>query len=81
LCGDDDLTDVLSHNFSRFEIELLSIIHKKNLLDETEHSAKPTLPDLKSGELVIIESLEHQSLLTELLLQQGLQGNQHWVFS
>ena len=79
LCGEDDLTEVLSFCFSGFKIELLSIIPEKDLLDNTEQSANPTLPKLKSGELILLSSLEHRSSLTELLAQQGLQKNQHWV--
>ncbi len=80
LCGDDDLTEVLSYCFSGFEIELLSLIPEKDLLDNPEQSKKPKFPVLKSGELILLASLEHQAPLAELLAQQGLQKNQHWVF-
>ena len=79
LCGEDDLTEVLSNCFPGFEIELLSIISEKDLLDNPEQSTNPTLPELKSGELILLASLEHRSSLAELLAQQGLQKNQHWV--
>ena len=80
LCGEDDLTEVLSYCFSGFEIELLSVIPEKDLLDNPEQSANPNLlPRLKSGELILLASLEHRTSLTELLAQQGLQKNQHWV--
>jgi DNA-binding MarR family transcriptional regulator len=79
LCGENDLTEVLSYCFSGFEIELLSVIPEKDLLDNPEQSANPTLPKLKSGELILLASLEHRVTLTELLAQQGLQKNQHWV--
>ena len=79
LCGEDDLTEVLSYCFSGFEIELLSVIPEKDLLDNPEQSANPTLPELKSDELILLASLEHRTLLTELLTQRGLQKNQHWV--
>jgi hypothetical protein len=79
LCGEDDLIEVLSHCFSGFEIELLSAIPEKDLLDNPEQSENPTLPELKSGELILLASLEHQTSLAELLAQQGLQKNQHWV--
>jgi len=79
LCGDNDLTEVLSYCFSGFEIELLSIISEKDLLDNLEQSANPILPELKSDELILIASLEHRAPLAELLVQQGLQKNQHWV--
>ena len=79
LCGEDDLTEVLSHCFYGVEIELLSMIPEKDLLDNLEQSAKPTLPELKSDELILLASLEHQAPLAELLDQQGLQKNQHWI--
>ena len=59
LCGEDDLTEVLSFCFSGFEIELLSVIPEKDLLDNPEQSENPTLPELKSGELILLASLEH----------------------
>ena len=80
LCGEDDLTEVLSYCFSGFEIELLSVIPEKDLLDNPEQSANPKLlPRLKSGELILLASLENRTSLAELLVQQGLQKNQHWV--
>ena len=79
LCGEEDLTEVLSYCFSGFEIELLSIISEKDLLNNPEQNANPTFPKLKSGELILLASLEHQASLVELLAQQRLQKNQHWV--
>jgi hypothetical protein len=79
LCGEDDLTEVLSYCFSEFEIELLSVISEKDLLDNPEQSANPTLPELKSDELILLASLEHRTSLANLLVQQGLQKNHHWV--
>ena len=79
LCGEDDLTEVLSYCFSGFEIELLSVISEKDLVNNPEQSANPTLPELKSGELILLASLEHRILLSKLLVQQGLQKNQNWV--
>ena len=79
LCGEDDLTEVLSYCFSGFEIELLSVISEKDLLENSEQGGKPVLPELKSSELILLASLEHRIPLTELLIQQGLQKNQHWV--
>ena len=79
LCGEDDLTEVLSYCFSGFEIELLSVIPEKDLLDNPEQNENPALPELKSGELILLASLEHRAQLTELLTQLGLQKNQHWV--
>ena len=79
LCGDADLTEVLSYCFSGFEMELLSVIPEKDLLDNPEQSTNPTLPELKSGELILLASMEHRAKLAELLAQQGLQKNHHWV--
>ena len=79
LCGENDLTEVLSFCFSGVEIELLSVISEKDLLDNPEQSENPTLPELKSGELILLASLEHMISLAELLVQHGYQKNQHWV--
>ena len=79
LCGEDDLTEVLSFCFSGFEVELLSIIQEKNLLAELEQSNEPKFPELKSEELIMLASLEHRVLIAELLVQQGFRKNQHWV--
>ena len=79
LCGEEDLTEVLSFCFSGFEIELLSVIPEKDLLADCLQNEKPALPELKSDELILVASLEHRASLAELLKQQGLQKNQHWV--
>ncbi len=79
LCGENDLTEVLGYCFSGFEIELLSVIPEKYLLDNLKQSVNLTLPELKSGELILLASLEHRDMLAEFLVQQGLQMNQHWV--
>jgi hypothetical protein len=79
LCGDDDFTEVLSYCFSGFEMELLSVIPEKNLLDNPEQSSNLTLPELKSGELILLTSLGHGASLAKLLTLQGLKKNQHWV--
>ena len=79
LCGDNDLTEVLSYCFSGFEIELLSIISEKDLLGDSRKNGKTTLPNLKSGELILLASLEHQVSLIELMIQYGLKKNKHWV--
>ena len=79
LCGDNDLTEVLSYCFSGFEIELLSVILEKDLLDNPEQSVNTTVPELKSHELILLASLEHQASLTEFLTLQGFQKNKHWV--
>jgi DNA-binding MarR family transcriptional regulator len=79
LCGEDDLTEVLSFCFSGFNIEQLSVIPEKDLLADFKQNEKPELPELKSDELILLASLEHRTSLAELLNQQGLQKNQHWV--
>ena len=79
LCGEDDLTEVLSFCFPGYEIELLSVIPEKSLLDNLEQSKQPKFPQLKTGELIMLVSLEHRDLIAELLVQQGLRKNQHWV--
>jgi len=79
LCGENDLTEILSFCFSGVEIELLSVIPEKDLLEDIKQNEKADLPELKSGELILLASMEHRTLLAELLTQQGLQKNQHWV--
>ena len=79
LCGENDLTEVLSFCFSGVKIDLLSVIPEKDLLENCLQHGKPTLPELKSDELILIASLEHQISLAELLAQKGLQKNKHWV--
>ena len=79
LCGENDLTEVLSFCFSGVEIELLSVIPEKDLLDNPEQRANPTLPELKSGEVILLASLEHRLSLVEFLVQHGYQKNKHWV--
>ena len=79
LCGEDDLIEVLSFCFSGFEIELLSVIPEKSLLENFEKNGKPAIPELKLGELILLASLEYRTLIAELLVRQGLKKNQHWV--
>ena len=79
LCGEDDLTEVLRFCFSGFEIALLSVIPEKDLLADCLQNEKPALPELKSNELILLASLEYRISLAELLVQQGLQKNKHWV--
>ena len=79
LCGENDLTEVLSFCFSGVEIELLSVIPEKTLLEDIKQYEKADLPELKVGELILLASLEHRAPLVEFLAQQGLQKNQHWV--
>jgi hypothetical protein len=79
LCGENDLTEVLSFCFSGVKIELLSVIPEKDLLENRLQNRKPTLPELKSDELILLASLEHRISLAEFLAQQGLEKNKHWV--
>ena len=79
LCGEDDLTEILSFCFTGFKIELLSVIPEKSLLENFEQNGNPALPVLKSSELIVLASLDYQSSLAELLVQQGFMKNQHWV--
>jgi len=79
LCGEDDLTEILSYCFSGFEIELLSVIPEKTLIVEVEQKKKPQFPELRNNELILLASLENQTLIAELLVQHGLRKNQHWV--
>ena len=79
LCGDVDLTEILSFCFTGFKIELLSVISEKTLLAEVEQNMEPKFPELKSGELIMIASLENQNLITQLLVQQGFSKDKHWV--
>jgi hypothetical protein len=79
LCGENDLTEVLSFCFSGFEIELLSVIPEKDLLEDCLQNEKLALPELKSGEVILLASLECQIPLAKLFAQQGLKKNRHWV--
>ena len=79
LCGESDLTEVLSFCFSVINIELLSVIPENVLLEDCLQNGKPALPELKSDELILLASLEHRISLAELLVQQGLEKNKHWV--
>ena len=87
LCGEDNLTEILSFCFTGLKIELLSVTpekiliaeSEKTLLVEVEQNKEPKFPELKSGELIMIASLENQNLITKLLVQQGLKKNQQWV--
>jgi len=79
LCGENDLTEVLSFCFSGFEIELLSVIQEKDLLADLKQNEKPALPKLKSDELILVASLEHRTLIVELLVQQGFRKNKQLI--
>ena len=79
LCGEDDLTEVLSFCFSGYEIELLSLIPEKSLLDNLEQIRNPALPELKPGELILLASLDHRSSLAKLFVQHGFQKTRLWI--
>jgi len=79
LCGEDDLIEVLSYCFTGFKIDLLSVIPEKKIITEVEQNKVTKFPELKSGELIIIASLEYQNLIINLLIKQGFMKNQHWV--
>ena len=78
-CGEDDFSEVHSYCFSGFEIELLSVISEKSLLEDCIQNEKLALPELKSGELILLASLECQIPLIKLFAQQRLLKNKHWV--
>mgnify|MGYP001292728720 CR=1 FL=1 len=79
LCGEEDLTEILSFCFTGFEIELLSVIPEQSLFTELDQKNLYKIPDLKSGELIMIASLENQDLISQLLVQQGFLKKYHWV--
>ena len=79
LCGENDLTEILSFCFTGFKIELLSVIQEKTLIAGIDQSKPPKLPELKVEELIMIASLENQNLITKLLVQHGFSKNEHWV--
>ena len=79
LCGEDDLTEILSFCFSGFNIELLSIIPEKTLIKEVKQNKGPKFPKLKTDELITVATLESQKFITQLLVQQGLIKNKHWI--
>jgi len=79
LCGEDDLTEILSFCFTGLKIELLSVIREKTLLTKLEQNTEVKFPDLNSGELIMIASLENRALIEKLLLQKGFKKNKHWV--
>lgn len=79
LCGEDNLTEILSFCFTGLKIELISVIPEKTLLAESEKTKPPKFPKLKLGELILLASLENRDLIAELLVKRGLKKNQHWV--
>ena len=79
LCGENDLTEILSFCFTGFKIEVLSVISEIDLIAEVEQNKKAIFPMLKSGQLIMVASLEKQDLITQLLVQQGFEEKKHWV--
>ena len=79
LCGNDDLTEILSNCFSGFKIELLSVIPESNLLAGVNEIEEPKFPELKLDERVMIASLENQHLIIQMLIRHGLKKNKHWI--
>ena len=69
LCGDDDLTEIISFCFTGFKIELISVISEKILFAEKKQNKLQKLPELKTGELIVIASLENQNLITQFFVQ------------
>ena len=79
LCGEHDLTKILSFCFTGFNIEMLSVISEITLITKIEQNEEPNFPHLNSGELIMLTSLEYCTFLSELLVQKGFKKNQHWV--
>jgi len=79
LCGEEDLTEILSFCFSGFKIELLCVISETTLITDIEQNKEQMFPELKIGELIMIASLENQNLISQLLLQHGFIKNKHWI--
>jgi len=79
LCGEEDLTEIISFCFTGFKIELLSLIPEMSLITSIEKSKKAVFPELKIAELIMIASLENQNLITQLLVQNGYRKNNHWI--
>ena len=79
LCGEEDLTEIISYCFSGLKMELLSVIPEKNLVMEVEQNEETKFPDLKVGEMIVVASLEKQNLISRLLEKQGFIKNKHWI--
>ena len=79
LCGEQNLTEILSFCFTGFKIEMLSVISEITLITQIEQNEEPNFPQLNTGELIMITSLEYCTFLSELLVQKGFKKNQHWV--
>jgi len=79
VCGEDDLTEIISFCFTGLKLRLLSVISEKTLFTEIEQNKQPMFPELKMGEMIMIASLENHNLIAQLLVQQGFIKNKHWI--
>ena len=79
LCGENDLTEILSFCFSGFDIELLSTISEKSLIENFSKNKSLSLPDLKKDELIIIASLDNQKIISNILVKKGFKKDLHWI--
>ena len=74
-----DLTEIISFCFTGVKIELLSVIPEKTLLVEPGRTNKTKFTDLKTGQLIMIASLENQDIISQFFVQQGLKKDLHWI--
>ena len=79
LCGDNDLTEIISFSFSGFETELLSVIHENSLIEKIKKKESLKFPELKSNELILLASLEQRTTISQLLIKNGYKENLHWI--
>ncbi len=79
LCGEKDLTEILSFCFTGYKIELLSVILERTLISKIEKNQQPIFPELKIGEVIMVASLANQKLISQFLTRQGFKKNKHWV--
>ena len=79
LCGENDLTEIISFCFTGVKIELLSVIPEKTLLVDPGQTNKTKFTDLKTGQLIMIASLENQDIISQFFVQQGLKKDLHWI--
>jgi len=79
LCGENDLTEILTFCFSGLDIKLLSVIPEDSLIKNSSNNENPNLPELKKDEMIIIATLDNPNLLVKTLEKKGFQKNKHWV--
>ena len=79
LCGEEDLTEIISFCFTGFKIELISVIPEKILISGVDQKKSFKFPELKAGELILIASLENQNLIKQFLVNQRFIENEHWI--